>query len=176
MRKNRLLATATIVIGALGANAQEDIEVLTVDSEKGRVMVVPLLESSGPGSMDIADVRIEMAVEDGFRVYRAHHKGRTRTVHESIEGRSRRFAYDPKRGRFEEVSSTLRVRLVDDDRLDEVIAAAGAIGGKSYPALGWASIRLPDHANPAEVALALSENPLVTRAEVRLRGPILVPQ
>ena len=149
---------------------------MTVDSSRGPVMILPRLEAAGPESMVLDDVRVEMSVEAGFRVYRAHQDGDTRTVYEPVDGPARRYAYDAAEKRFHELTSTLRVRLSDDERLDDVVASVGALRGKNYPALGWALLQLPPDVNPASVSRTLAENPLVVSAEVTLKGPVRVPQ
>ena len=154
-----------------------DDGVLAVRSDDRRLLVVPLAdEASAPRVMDGDGIRFEVGIENGFRVYRAWYKGRAHTTHAPVDGPQRRFAFDPKYERFDEVTSTLRVRVTDFDRIDEVVEAAGALGGKSYPALGWALLRLPPEANPALVARELDEHELVTGAEILLRGPLLLPQ
>lgn len=154
-----------------------DDGVLAVGSDGRRLLVVPIAdETMAPRVMAGDGIRFEVGVENGFRVYRARYKGRVHTTRAPVDGPQRRFAFDPKHQRFDEVTSTLRVRVTDYGRLDEVIAAAGASSGKSYPALGWALLRLPAEANPAAVARELSGHELVTAAEIVLRGPGRFPQ
>ena len=176
MHPKRLFLVSTIMLAAW-VNAQEDDRVpLTVDSAQGPVMVLPSLETASPGSMVVGDIRIEISVEDGFRVLRAHQDGDVRTVYEPVDGPARRYAYDPAERRFDQVTSTLRVRLADDERLDGVVASSGALRGKNYPALGWALLHLPEQVNPANVARTLAENPIVLSTEVVLKEPLRVPQ
>ena len=156
---------------------EADDGVLAVQSEERHLLVVPIADETVAPRVIAGDgIRFEVGVENGFRVYRAWYEGRIHTTRAPVDGPQRRFAFDPKYQRFDEVTSTLRVRVTDFDRLDEVIDAAGASGGKSYPALGWALLRLPAEANPAVVARELSEHELVTGAEIVLRGPRLYPQ
>ena len=177
MSVNRLLTVLTLILAATSGNAQQQrTEPRVVDTDRGPVVALPLMDATGPGSMVFEDVRFEMAIEGDFRVYRAHQEGQTRTVYEAIDGRPRRYAYDPVNKRFDRVSSTLRVRLADAERLDEVVASAGALRGKHYPALGWALLRLRPEQDPATAARSLLDSPLVVNAEVMLEGPIRVPQ
>lgn len=177
MSAKNLLTVLTIILAATWGNAQEQrTEPRTVDSDRGPVVALPLMDTTGPGSVVFDDVRFEMSVERGFRAYRAHHEGHTRTVYEAVDDRPRHYAYDPVERRLERVSSTLRVRLAEAERLDEVVASAGALRGKNYPALGWALLRLRPEQDPAAVARSLLDNPLVVSAEVMLEGPIRVPQ
>lgn len=169
--------TLTLILATTWGNAQEQLtEPRTVESDRGSVVALPRLDATGPGSVVVDDVRFEMSVEEGFRVYRAHQEGRTRTLYEAAEDRPRRYAYDPVARRFDRVSTTLRVRLADAEPLDEVVASAGALRGKNYPALGWALLRLRPEQDPATVARSLLDNPAVVSAEVMLEGPIRVPQ
>ena len=177
MSANRLALVLTLILATTWGIAQEQLtEPRTVDTNRGPVVVLPRLEATGPGSLVVDDVRFEMSVEGEFRVYRAHQQGHTRTVYEPVDGRPGRYAYDPVERRFDRVSSTLRVRLADAQRLDEVVASAGAQRGKNYPALGWALLRLRPEQDPATVARSLLDHPLVVSAEVVLEGPVRVPQ
>ncbi len=169
-------ALVTVILASAWGNAQEEEDRELADTAKDPVIVLPRIVSAGPGSMTFDGVRVEMSVEGAFRVYRAHHDGQIRTVHEPADGPSQRYAYDPVDRRFAQVTSTLRVRLKDDERLDDVVASTGALRGKNYPALGWALIRLRPDQDPAAVARTLSENPLVMSAEVTLKEPLRVPQ
>lgn len=177
MSVNRPFIMLTLVLATPWGNAQEQLtEPRTVDTDRGPMLALPRLDATGPGSVVVDDVRFEMSVERGYRVYRAHQEGHTRTVHEAVDGRAGRYAYDPVERRFDRLSSALRVRLADADDLDEVVASTGALRGKNYPALGWALLRLRPEQDPATVARSLPDNPAVVSAEVMLEGPIRVPQ
>ena len=177
MSVKRLFIALTAILATAWGNAQEQLtEPRTVGTDRGPVLALPRLDATGPRSVVVDDVRFEMLVERGYRVYRAHQEGHTRTVYEAVEGRAGRYAYDPVNKRFERVSSTLRVHLADAEDLDEVVASAGALRGKNYPALGWALLRLRPDQDPATVARSVLDSPLVVGAEVMLEGPIRVPQ
>ncbi|MDE0444108.1 MAG: hypothetical protein OXL38_18610 [Gammaproteobacteria bacterium] len=176
MFAKRLLAVLTFILAGSATGQEQRAEPMTVDTARGPVVALPRLDTTGPGSLAVAEVRFEMSVEGGFRVYRAHHEGHTRTVYEAVDDRPRHYAYDPAERRFDRVSSTLRVRLADAEDLDEVVASTGALRGKHYPALGWALLRLRADQDPATVAGSLLDSPLVLSAEVVLEGPLRVPQ
>ena len=171
------MAWAFAALAAAALTAQAEIggaaQVLSASSGTGQVLVMPL--SADTGSTVVNGVRIDTAIEGGYRVYRAQHRGRTHTARASLSGPPRHLAFDIERGRFSEVAQTLRVRLTDDALLKGIIAEVGAIGGKAYPALGWALLQLPRQANPAAVAQALRTSPGVVSAEVQLRSAIRVP-
>ena len=173
-----LLPPLTLVAAATWATGQEEqiVAPRTVDTARGPMLALPRLDSAGYKSVVADDVRIETSVEAGFRVYRVHHDGQTRTAYEAVDGPAGRYAYDPAQRRLDRVSSTLRVRLADDERLDDVVASTGALRGKNYRALGWALLRLRPEQDPAMVARSLKHNPLVLGAEVMLEEPIRVPQ
>lgn len=173
----KTLLTVLILLAATWGNAQDRrTEPRTVDTDRGSAVALPLMDATGPGSVVVDDIRFEMAVEGGFRVYRAHQQGHTRTVYEAVDDRPRHYAYDPLERRLERMSSTLRVRLADAEDLDQVVASTGALRGKNYPALGWALLRLRPDQDPANVAGSLLDSPLVVSAEVVLEGPLRVPQ
>lgn len=177
MAMKRFLTVLTLILAATWGNAQEQrTEPRTVDTDRGPVVALPRMDATGPGSMVVDDVRFEMAVEGGFRVYRAHHESHTRTVYEAVDDRPRHYAYDPVERRLERVSSTLRVRLADAEDLNEIVVSTGALRGKNYPALGWALLRLRADQDPATVAGSLLDSPLVLSAELVLEGPLRVPQ
>ena len=176
MFAKRLLTILTFILAGGATGQEQRAEPMTVDTARGPVVALPRLDATGPGTLVVADVRFEMSVEGGFRVYRAHQEDHIRTVYEPVDDRPRHYAYDPAERRFERVSSTLRVRLADAERVDEVVASAGALRGKNYPSLGWTLLRLRPEQDPATVARSLLDSPLVASAEVMLEGPIRVPQ
>ncbi len=141
---------------------------------RGYALVMP--SDAAPGVLTTGGLRIEVAIENGFRTFRLQHRGRLHTAHASLDGPPRRFAFDLGRERFDEVAQTLLLRLKAEGDLAGIIAQTGALSGKSYPALGWALLRLPAEANPAEVAHRLESEGLVDSAEVQLKGPMYVPQ
>ena len=128
------------------------------------------------GASTVAGLQVEVAVEDGFRVYRVRHRGRTHTAHVPVQGQPKHLAFDFERQRLAEVAPTLLVRMGAEQDFKGIIEAAGALGGKAYPALGWALLRLPLEANPAAVAHELESRGLAASAEVQLRGAVYVPQ
>ena len=168
--------TLAALLGAASAQAQTSglPAVLSASSGAGLVLVMPLAVEA-PSSVFIQGVRIDIAIEEGYRVYRAKHRGRTRTARTALRGPPRHLAFDVEQWRFSEVAQTLRLRLSDLASLEGIIADTEAIGGKAYPALGWALLRLPRHANPAAVARALQGHQGVISAEVQLRSAIRVP-
>ena len=168
--------TFAALLTAASAQAQTGAPspVLSASSGTGQVLVMPLA-AEAPSSVVIRGVRIDMAVEEGYCVYRAKHRGRTHTARTALNGPPRHLAFDLEQGRFSEVAQTLRLRLADPASLEGIIADTEAIGGKAYPALGWALLRLPRHANPAAVARALQGHQGVISAEVQLRSAIRVP-
>ncbi|MCY3620927.1 MAG: hypothetical protein OXH68_04350 [Gammaproteobacteria bacterium] len=177
MSAKKLAAVTTLVLLPMWGNAQEQrTEPVSVDTDRGPLVALPRLDTMIAGSVVVDDVRFEISVEGGFRVCRAHQESQTRTLYEAVDGRPGRYAYDPVKRRFERVSATLRVRLADAERLDEVVASTGALRGKNYPALGWALLRLRPEQDPAAVARSLLDGPLVVSAELIVEGPIRVPQ
>jgi hypothetical protein len=141
----------------------------------GRPLLVMSTDTSAPSEAYVDGVRIRVAVEDDFRVYRVFHKGVTRALHVPLDAARRYSAFDPERGRFEMLSPGLRVDLEDYDLLDEIVAAVGGTGGKAYPMLGFAIVQLSPQANPVDVTEAIEALPGVTDVRLMLRGPIRVP-
>ena len=175
-------ASAAAVVCALGLEALspspafgDGFAPLLVSTARGQALVMPLGDAA-LGAASVGGLRVEVAVEDGFRVYRVRHRGRTHNARQPMQEQTRRLAFDFARRRLAEVAPTLLLRLGANDDLSAVIEAAGALGGKAYPALGWALLRLPLEANPAAVAQRLESTGLVNSARVQLRGPIYVPQ
>ena len=163
-----------LAVAAMTVHAADPGDVLVASTGDREVLVMPTA-APYPASV-VRGVRMEVAQEDGFRVYRASHQGRTYTVRSLVDGPVQRFAFDPRARRFIELTSVLRVRMKNADRLAEVAADAGAVRHWNFPGLGWAFLRLPEDVNPALVAQRLADNPLVERAEVQLAEPVMVPQ
>ena len=73
MATKRHATVLTLILATTWGNAQEQrTEPRTVDTNRGPVVALPQLDATGPGSVVVDDIRFEMAVEGGFRVYRAH--------------------------------------------------------------------------------------------------------
>ena len=168
----RLALAGLGLLGLFSAPAQA--QVMSVASDEGRVIVLPGDSSSLQGTT-VDGVNLSIGVEGDFRVYRAVFRGETHVAHVALGGPLRHMAFDPAQARFREVLPSLLVELHDHARLDEVIAAAGGISGKSYAELGFAIVQLPDTANPAEAAQTLQGHAAVTAVQVQLSRPLRVP-
>ena len=141
-----------------------------------RPLLIMSTGAATPGEVYVDNVRIRVATEDGARVYRVFHKGVTRTLHVALDAAPRYVAFDPERNRFDLLSHSLRVELQDDALLDQIVAAVDGTGGKAYPMLGFAIVRLPPHANPVDAARAIDALPGVTDVRLRVRGTPRVPR
>ena len=141
-----------------------------------RPLLVMATDASAPAEVYVDDVRIRVAVEDGFRVYQAFHNGITRTLHVALDAALRYVAFDPERNRFELLSNGLRVELEDYELLDRIVTAAGGIGGKAYPLLGFAIVQLSPDANPVDAIHAIENLPGVVDVRLMTEGPRRVPQ
>ena len=138
----------------------------------------PLLimaSDAAPSEAYVDNVRIRVALEDGFRVYEAFHQGVTRTLHIAPDAAARYVAFDPQSNRFELLSPGLRVELEDFGLLDHAVAAAQGTGGKAYPLLGFAIVHLSPRSNPVDAADAIRDLAGVTDVRLMLRGAIRVP-
>ena len=166
------LATSAWVLCLPLAVASDHTNAMMAPSSAGDVLVLPW--DSPPGAEQVGPLRADIAHEDGFRVYRVEIGGRHFWAHRVLDGRSRPVAFVPHEGRFVDLLPELKVVLNDPDDLETVIDAAGALDGKAYPP-GWALLRLPPEVNPAKVAEALRSHSSVTKAEVRLRRPLVRP-
>ena len=141
-----------------------------------RPLLVMSTDAAAPGEVYMGDVRIRVAIEGDFRVYRVFHKGTTRTLHVSLDTPLHYVAFDPRRNRFERLSHSLRIELEDDGRLDQIVAAVDGTGGKAYPMLGFAIVQLSPQDNPVAAARALEALPGVLDVRLMVEGPRRVPR
>ena len=141
-----------------------------------RPLLVMATDADAPGEVYVDDVRIRVAIEDGTRVYQAFHQGVTRTLYVALDASLRYVAFDPERNRFELLSPGLRVELEDYGLLDRVVAAAGGIGGKAYPMLGFAIVQLPREANPVDAIRTIEAMSGVIDVRLITEGPRRVPR
>ncbi|MDD9963535.1 MAG: S8 family peptidase [Gammaproteobacteria bacterium] len=163
---------------SLCAHAQTEPapQVVLASNGEGQVAVMPR-RATPPARMEaIEGLQVEVGVEGGLLVHRARYQGQTHTAYAQLEGPERHLAFNPQSRRFEEVSSSLLIRLASDGHLETVIEASGAVGGKAYPALGWALLQLPAEVNPATVAQTLQSSPLVEGARLILQDDFAIPQ
>ena len=180
MRSRIAALTSSLAAALLSACAYAQAEsaprVVLANGGQGQVAVMPRLAMPSAHMQAIEGLQVEASVEGGLLVHRARYQGRTHTAYAQLAGPERLLAFNPQHRRFEEVSSSLLVRLASDHHLETVVEASGAVGGKAYPALGWALLQLPPEANPAAVAEMLQSNPLVEGARIILQGDVVVPQ
>ena len=141
-----------------------------------RPLLVMSTDAAAPGEVYVDDVRIRVAIEDGARVYQAFHRGITRTLHVAPDASLRYVAFDPERKRFELLSPGLRVELADYGLLEQIVAAAGGTGGKAYPMLGFAIVRLSPQANPVDAIHTIEGIPGVIDVRLITEGPRRVPR
>ena len=178
-RRRCLAALPAMLLFLAGAHAAAQGQDAPLHVMRSATLERPLLvmatDAAAPGEAYVDDVRIRVAVEDGFRVYQAFHDGITRTLHVAPDAALRYVAFDPERNRFEMLSNGLRVELEDYGLLDQIVAAAGGTGGKAYPMLGFAIVQLFPDANPVAAADAIEAVPGVTDVRLMLRGTIRVP-
>ena len=178
MKPRRVIAAACVLgLQALSPSPAlaDGVGPLLAATARGQALVMPLGDAA-LGAAAVGGLRVEVAVEDGFRVYRVRHRGHTHTARLPMHDQTRRLAFDFERRRLAEVAPTLLLHMGANDDLGAVIEATGALGGKAYPALGWALLRLPPEANPAAVAQKLESAGLARSAKVQFRGPVYVPQ
>ena len=138
-------------------------------------LLVMAADAAAPGEAYVDGVRIRVAIEDGVRVYRAFHRGVTRTLQVGPDAALRYVAFDPGRNRFELLSPDLRVELADYGLLDDIVSAVDGAGGKAYPMLGFAIVYLSPQADPLATAGAIEALPGVTDVRLMLWGTIRVP-
>ncbi len=162
-----------LALAALPVMADNSTRALVAPGADGDVLVLSV--AAPAGSSVASGLRVDVADRAGFRAFRVQLEGRQYQYLADPGGQLRWLGFDQKRRRFAEVASGLRVRLRQDDQMDAVIAAAGAISARAYPSLGWVWLRLPESLNPAEAAERLAAHPGVASAQVLLRGPRELP-
>lgn len=172
-----LTTAAAIASKAVAGDVQADaaLGVLRATGEARELLVMPLEAPAERAAAVIGGTSVEVAAEGDFVVYRVRHGGRTHTAYNPVGGPRRWLAFDPGQGRFNEVASSVRVRMTPRAKLSDLIDRTGALGGKAYPALGWALLRLPPNVNPADAVRRLASDPSVESAELVLRNDIQRP-
>ena len=172
-----LSAALLFLAGAHAAAQAQDAPLHVMRSATlERPLLVMSTDAAAPGEVYMGDVRIRVAIEGDFRVYRVFHRGVTRTLHVGLAAPRRYVAFDPKRNRFVRLSGGLRIELEDDGRLDQIVAAVDGAGGKAYPMLGFAIVQLSPQDNPVDAARALEALPGVLDVRLMIEGPRRVPR
>ena len=172
-----LLAALLLVSGAR-TGAQEHNAPLNVvrSTTLDRALLVLPADVSAPGEAIVDYLRLQVAIEDGFLVYRILHGGVTRTLHVALDAPRPYAAFDPERNRFETLSPSVRVELEDYELLDRIIAAVDGVGGKAYPMLGFAIVELALDANPLDAVHVIETLPGVVDVRLMIEGPHRVPR
>ena len=171
-----LLAALAASVG-LGTHAQPVTGpgVSVADGGGGLVAVLPAQAMPEADLDAIEGLSVEVSTQGGNLVYQAEYQGRSHQAQVRLDGRARHIAFNPQQHRFQEVASSILVRLADQQALDAVIEAAGALSAKSYPALGWTLLRLPRNLNPAEAAQTVRARGLVDGVRLLLENNDRVP-
>ena len=165
-----------ILAGSYAAAQRQDAPLHVMRSATlERPLLVMATDAAAPGEVYVDDVRIRVAVEADFRVYQAFHQGVTRTLYVALDAAPHYVAFDPERNRFELLSPGLRVELEDYGLLDRVVDAVDGIGGKAYPMLGFAIVRLSPEANPVEAIRTIEAMSGVIDVRLMTEGPRHVP-
>jgi len=166
-----LLAAAV----SIGSQAQPvDARVFVADGG-GDVAVLPARTLPRVALNAIEGLAVEVRREGENLVYQAEYQGRSHKAHVRLDGRARHLAFNPRQHRFQEVASTLLVRLADHQVSDAVIEATGALSAKAYPTLGWTLLRLPENLNPAEAAQTIRAGGLADGVRLLLENDDRVP-
>lgn len=170
------LSAVLLVTGGLAAaqGRGAPLHVMRSATLEGPLLVMAA-DAAAPAEAYVGDVRIRVAIEDGVRVYRALHRGVTRTLHVGLDAALRYVAFDPGRNRFEMLSPDLRVELADYGLLDDIVAAVDGAGGKAYPMLGFAVVRLSPQADPVASAGVIEALPGVLDVRLMPWGAMRVP-
>ena len=169
-----LTATAVALVPVSATDAADESPVFELQraaSVAGSVLVLPAT-ADGAGSVD--RTRFEVTTEDGIRTYKAMAGNRIVIVHAEV-GRSTRYAFDPEKSRFRELTSTVLVELDDYGTLAALVSELGAVSGKPYPHLGFALIRLSPAMDPAQAAHRLEAVPGVGKALLQFKPPVRRP-
>ncbi|MCY4213062.1 MAG: S8 family peptidase [Gammaproteobacteria bacterium] len=178
---SRRLTTVACVLLAAAAGAASPVQpgaasqVTVAEGGGGAVAVLPARTMPQTALNGIEGLAVEVLAEGGNLVYQAEYQGRIHKAYVRLDGRPKRLAFNPRRHRFEEVTSNLLVGLAAHQALDAVVDAAGALDAKAYPALGFALLRLPKDANPAQVARNLRLRGLADRARLLTASDRRVP-
>ena len=175
----RRLAALPVLLLLTGVHADAQGRGAPLHVMRSATLEGPLLvmaaHAAAPGEAYVDGVRIRVALEDGARVYRAFHRGVTRTLHVGLDAALRYVAFDPVRNRFEMLSNGLRVELEDYGLLEDIVSAVDGAGAKPYPMLGFAIVYLSPRADPVDAAGAIEALPGVTDVRLMLWRSIRVP-
>lgn len=177
MLRHLLTIVCALLAAAVSTSTQAqpaDARVIVADGG-GAVAVLPARTLPKVALNAIEGLAVEVRREGENLVYQAEYQGRSHKAHVRLDGRARHLAFNPRQHRFQEVASTLLVRLADHQALDAVIEAAGALGAKAYPTLGWTLLRLPRNLNPAEAAQTIRAGGLAHGVRLLLESDDRVP-
>ena len=169
MSRSRFSFAAALLIGIaviVPAGAQVATFRTTLVEDEA-VVVFSSADAEFTAASSMQGMDFSVSESGGLVTYQATMGGRTYTAHADATALPRWFAFSPARLRFEEISPTVRVELVNDSSLDSLVLELGAIQGKSFPTLGFALIELDGQTNPVDALERLAVDPRVSEASLR---------
>ena len=177
MSLKRLLCVATLLSGVamVGTAGAQELAVRTAVIGDDPVFVLPSGDSLPMGESSVEGVNISVSEAAGVLSYRASIGERTYTAHVDAAGPPRWLVFSPARQRFEALSGTVRVELLDNSSLNHLLLELDATHGKAYPALGFALIELDRDTNPVDVVDRLAVDPRVIEASLQFEKVVFRP-
>lgn len=169
------LHTALAILLLIGAGAvaqthEGGLQIRRADTIDHALLILPS-DARAIGFATLDGWRLSADEQDGFRVYRASKGDRDYIKRVALGTPNRRYAFNPKKARFEQLAQSVRVELSHQDLLEGIVRSAGGTGSKAYPMLGFALVHLSAEANPVQAAAAIQSMSGVLDARVMVRGP-----
>lgn len=144
----------------------QTVEFHTISDQENDVIVVPNRDTNISIDHDVGDIRVEISTVDNYRTYRVTLDQASYVAYANLEADEKHFVFDPTQRRIRTLTSSVIVELHDDTTLEDLMDAYNVSWGRSYPALGFAALRLSHGANPAAVVERLRLDPRVADAQV----------
>ena len=110
-----------------------------------------------------------------FVRYQAVVNDKTETVWIHTEEEMPRLALNLSTGKWERLSTSLRVTMQDYSKLDSVVKESGAKRGAAFPKLGFALIEVADSETLNSLSSRLNNIDAITDVRIQVERPIAIP-
>ena len=153
-----------------------DVAFQTVEMEENKkVYTLPEVEEAVPGSYKVGETEFTIERHDENIKFKATTGETESTQWVSDTDKHGRFVYDAEKNQFQRLTNSVRVVMDNYDKLETLIEATEAKGGKAFPDLNFAILNLPKDVHPAAFVKKLEEKDEVKSATVEVERPLQIP-
>ena len=115
---------------------------------------------------EVGHVKVEISSDNDYRTYRVTLDSATYVSYADLDSHEKHLVFDTFQRRFRTLTDSVIVYLRDDASFDDILEEYDLKGGRLYPTLGLATVRLDQDDHPAELVQQLRSDLRISDAQV----------